>query len=110
MTWVVLVHDTALEELKDVPKRDALAIANAMEKLEALGPSLPYPHSSAVMGADRLRELRPRAGRCAWRAFYRQIDEAFVVAAIGPEADDRRGFARAVAEAEARLKELEEGQ
>jgi hypothetical protein len=108
MTWVVRVHDAALEELKTVPRRDVVAIANAMQKLEALGPALPHPHSSAVLQADRIRELRPRAGNCAWRAFYRQIGGTFVIAAIGPEAEDRRGFARAVADAEARLKEIEE--
>jgi len=34
-------------------------MANAIDKLGALGPALPYPHSSDVRGADRLRELRP---------------------------------------------------
>jgi hypothetical protein len=110
MAWVVRVHDAALEELKDVPQRDVLAITHALEKLAALGPALPYPHSSAVVRADRIRELRPRAGNCAWRAFYRQIGTTFVIAAIGPEADSKRQFDRAIANAEARLKELEEGE
>jgi hypothetical protein len=47
------------------------ALINAEAKLAALGPGLPYPHSSAVQGADRLRELRPRGGRSPWRALYR---------------------------------------
>lgn len=80
-----------------------------MMKLEALGPSLPYPHSSAVQDADRLRELRPRAGNSPSRAFYRQVGEAFVVAAIGPEAQVKpRDFIRAVRAAEDRLNKLEE--
>ena len=33
---------------------------NAVTKLQAIGPSLGYPHSSAVRDAARLRELRPR--------------------------------------------------
>jgi hypothetical protein len=62
-----------------------------------------------VHDADRLRELRPRAGRSAWRALYRQVGEVFVVAAVGPEArSDPRGFERAVRRALQRLADLEE--
>jgi hypothetical protein len=43
-------------------------LINADAKLGAYGPSLGYPHTSAVLGAEKLRELRPRAGRSAWRA------------------------------------------
>jgi len=38
-------------------------VIRAVEKLEAFGPQLGYPHTSAVRGALRLRELRPPAGR-----------------------------------------------
>ena len=82
---------------------------HGMEKLVALGPDLPYPHSSAVQQADRLRELRPRAGRSPWRAFYRRIGDEFVIGAIGPDAEDRRGFERAVRAAEDRLNKIEVG-
>jgi putative component of toxin-antitoxin plasmid stabilization module len=62
-----------------------------------------------VQGADRLRELRPRAGRSPWRAFYRQMgDVIFVVGAVGPEAAVKpRDFARAIRVAEERLNEIE---
>jgi hypothetical protein len=59
------------------------AVLNAAQKLEALGPDLGYPHSSAVRDADRIRELRPRAGRSPWRGFYRRLGNVFVLAAIG---------------------------
>lgn len=79
-----------------------------MEKLQALGAQLPFPHASHVEGAAALFELRPRAGRSPWRAFYRQVGAAMVIAAIGPEATvDPRGFARAVRVAERRLNTLE---
>ena len=59
-------------------------------------------------GADRLRELRPRAGRSPWRAFYRRVGGDVVIAAIGPEANvDPRAFRQAVRAAEDRLAELE---
>jgi hypothetical protein len=62
-----------------------------------------------VQGADRLRELRLRAGRSAWRALYRRVGDVFVIAAIGPEAQaDKRGFGRAVTAAQARLALIEE--
>jgi hypothetical protein len=57
---------------------------NAVEKLTVFGPALPFPHSSAIQGAERLRELRPRAGRSPWRGFYRRLGDVLVISAIGP--------------------------
>ena len=91
-----------------MPKERA-ALINAEAKLAAFGLSLPYPHSSAVQGADRLRGLRPRGGRSPWRALYRQIGGEFIVAAVGPEARaNARGFAAACRRPEARLAEIED--
>jgi hypothetical protein len=105
----VVIHPEAVVELTSLPTQERVALANAMKKLEALGPTLPFPHSSAVRNADRLRELRPRAGRSPWRAFYRQIgDVIFVVGAVGPEAAVKpRDFIRAIQTAEARLGKIE---
>lgn len=102
--WQILFHPTAERELQRLPPRERVAVLHAVDKLGALGPMLPFPHQSSVQGVDNLRELRPRAGRSAWRAFYRRIDDVFVIAAVGPEAmNDKRGFERATAEAVARL-------
>lgn len=109
MAWVVVVHPLASAELAKIPPREQVAARNAMLKLQEIGSALPFPHSSAVANADRLRELRPRAGNCPWRAFYRQVGNVFVVAAIGPEAQVKpHDFTRALHNAEQRLKELEE--
>lgn len=82
---------------------------NADARLQALGPNLGYPHSSAVRNTPGLRELRPRGGRSPWRAFYRRVGEAFIVAAVGSEAQkDRRGFRRACTAAAVRLAKIEE--
>lgn len=111
MPWSVYVHPQAQIELQALPTLERNAILHAVQKLEELGAALPYPHSSAVMSADRLRELRPRAGRSAWRAFYRQVGAAFIIGAIGPEAEaNSRGFKRSVRAAETRLNEVEEDQ
>jgi hypothetical protein len=67
------------------------------------------PHSSAVKGADRLRELRPRGGRSPWRALCRQVGDVFVVATVAPEAQvDGRKFDAACRAAERRLSQIEE--
>jgi hypothetical protein len=106
--WDTLLVDEAVREIASLEAREREAMENAMKKLQALGPQLGYPHSSALRGAENLRQLRPRAGRSPWRASYRRIGDAFVIGAIGPEAAvDRRGFEKAVAAAGARLDEVE---
>ena len=105
MTWRVIFHPEAREELRALPVGDRRAIENAVEKLMVLGDQLGAPHSSSIRGTtETLRELRPRGGRSRWRAFYRRVESRFVVAAIGPEAAvSPAGFRRAVAHALTRL-------
>lgn len=104
----VYFHPLARAELDALTAAERRAIDHAVEKLEALGTRIPFPHASKVRGAGTLFELRPRAGRSPWRAFYRQVGPVIVIAAIGPEVRvDARGFARAVAAAQERLKTLE---
>jgi hypothetical protein len=108
--WVVAYLPEAEQERAALPKPERAALINADAKLSAYGPQLGYPHTSAVRGAVALRELRPRAGRSACRALYRQVGEVFVVAAVGPEAQsDPRGFSRAVRQAQERLAKVEQG-
>ena len=97
------------KEREMMPARERVALDQARAKLSVHGPSLPYPHQSAVrgVGAAGLRELRPRAGRSAWRALYRRLGDVFVIAAVGPEAEsDRRGFERMTRLAVVRLEEI----
>jgi hypothetical protein len=109
LMWSVVYLKEAEQERLVLPKVERNALIHAVEKLEAFGPRLGYPHTSAVRGAVALRELRPRAGRSPWRALYRQVGAVFVIAAVGPEAEsDHRGFERATRQAVARLAELEE--
>ena len=90
-----------------LPAKELVALSNAVEKLKAMGPNLPAPHQSNVEGAQSLRELRPRAGRSPWRGFYRRIGDVFVIAAVGPEAqENRRKFAQTVEAAQQRLDEV----
>lgn len=93
--------------------RERVAMLHVVSKLEAAGPRLGHPHSSAVQGAvgQGLRELRPRAGRSRWRPLYRRVSSStFVILAVGPEAQiDSRGFDAAVSRAVARLVEIDIG-
>jgi hypothetical protein len=109
--WRVVYLPEAEQERGKLPGNERTALYNAVRKLESIGPTLPYPHSSDVRGVTGLRELRLRAGRSAWRALYRQVGDVFVIAAVGPEAmQDSRGFSRACERALRRLAELEEGE
>jgi hypothetical protein len=102
--------DGARDERSKLPGIERAAVDNAVKKLEAIGPELPYPHSSAVRGAPGLRELRPRGGRCAWRPLYQRAGAGFVIAAVGPDGQsDPRGFRQACDRALQRLAEVEEG-
>jgi hypothetical protein len=107
--WDVVYLEEAEQERLALTKVERVALIHAVEKLEAFGPQLGYPHTSAVRGFAGLRELRPRAGRSPWRALYRRVGGVFVIAAVGPEAQsDQRGFERAARNARARLAEMEE--
>jgi hypothetical protein len=108
----VLWHPAADAELTAIgDAAERAAIQHAREKLEAVGPQLGSPHSSAVKGEEGsgLRELRPRAGRSRWRPIYRRVQpETFVILAVAPEAQiDKRGFNETVRKARRRLQELE---
>jgi hypothetical protein len=106
--WTVIYHPGAEHERLQLPTAERVALQHAVEKLVVYGPTLPYPHQSAVRGAAGLRELRPRAGHSPWRGLYGRIGDILVIAAIAPEAQvDRRGFDRAVLAAVARLQAME---
>lgn len=99
----------AEQEIAGVSAPERVDLLNAVAKLEALDAHLPFPHQSTVKGALALRELRPRSGRSPWRAFYRQLGDVFVIAAIGPEAQvNPRAFERTVRSAISRLDAIEE--
>jgi len=104
--YVVRWHPQAEAERSARPPRERVAISHAAQKLEASGPRLGHPHSSAVRGSEAagFRELRPRAGRSRWRPLYRQVGPAtFVIFAVAPEAQlDRKGFEAALGRALAR--------
>ncbi|MHB1537778.1 MAG: hypothetical protein ACYCUM_06390 [Solirubrobacteraceae bacterium] len=110
--YTVLWHPAADAERAAISAAgERAAIQHAREKLEAIGPRLSTPHSSAIKGEDGsgLRELRPRTGRSRWRPIYRQIGPGvFVILAVAPEAAiEKRGFEGKVRDARRRFEGLE---
>jgi hypothetical protein len=110
--YVVVWHPEAdVERERSWPPKEKAAMFNAVQKLEAAGPRLGSPHSSAVQGetGQGLRELRPRAGRSRWRPIYRRVSPStFVILAVAPEVQiDSRGFDAAVRRAVERFGQLE---
>lgn len=110
--YIVRWHPEAEDE-RDAswPAAEIVAIQHAADKLQALGPRLGAPHSSAVQGTGGrgLRELRPRGGRARWRPIYRQATPSmFVILSVAPEAEiDQRGFDAAVDRAKRRWADVE---
>lgn len=109
LPWLVKWHREAIEERCAIGETaERAAIVRVIDKLEAEGLNLPFPHQSAVKGQVGLRELRPRRGRSRWRPIYCRLGrEVFIVLSIGPEAGiDRSGYARSVRLAKRRLEGL----
>lgn len=48
--WMVAWHGEALRELAKLPAGERVALDHAVDKLTALGPKLPFPHSSSIRG------------------------------------------------------------
>lgn len=109
---MILWHPEAEVECASVQDpAERVAIQHVRDKLEALGPTLSTPHSSAIKGKDGagLRELRPRGGRSRWRPIYKRVRPGiFVILAIAPEAQiDKRRFDESIRHAKSRLDGLD---
>jgi hypothetical protein len=106
--WSVEYLPGADDEFAKLSAREQVAVTNAVKKLQALGSTLPFPHSSDARGLPGVRELRPRGGNSPTRPLYRRIRDRFFIGAIGPDGgSDPRGFAAACERAAERLREKE---
>lgn len=77
------------------------ATSHVIDKLEAMGLALDYPHSSAIEGTDLpLRELRPSAGKSPIRVFYIFDPKRDAVLLIGGDkSNDKRFYDRMISRA-----------
>ena len=100
-SWVVDFDADAVIDFEDVKSRgERKAVFNVVDKLKALGPDLPTPHTKSLKGETDLFELRPRQGNSPVRPVYARFGSRFVVLAVAAK---KSGFNRAVADAKARL-------
>src|SRR3954454_4874717 len=107
--WDVVYLEGVEEELLRLPKLERAAVIRAVEKLEAFGPQMGYPHTSAARGHAGLREVRRRAGRSPWRIRYHRVGPPFVLAATGHEALSRhREFDQSAVRTAARQYQVED--
>ncbi len=91
--------DAWFQALSDAEAREVM---NVVDKLEILGLSLGFPHSSAVAGGRHaLRELRPKRGKSPIRVFYAFDPQRQAVVLIGGDkSGDNKFYERLVPVAE----------
>lgn len=105
-TWIVHWDHRAVVDLNEYDKSVLKSVLTVVDFLHRLGPKIVEPHSKALKGERKLRELRPGGGRILVRPLYiRWHDREFVILAVGPESQvDGSGFRQAVARAKDRAK------
>jgi hypothetical protein len=72
MQWNVEYTDEFEQWWLGLSQQEQVSLSATVELLEALGPQLPYPHSSAVHGSkyEHMRELRTQHEGRPYRTLY----------------------------------------
>ena len=72
MTWGVEYTDEFAEWWTTLTEGEQEDVASYVQRLEARGPNLPFPHSSGINGSrhDHMRELRVQSHGNPFRVFY----------------------------------------
>ena len=88
--WDVEYTDEFAEWWIELPRRERVSVAAAVDLLIEHGPSLGFPHSSDVRGSrhGRMRELRVQSGGSPIRVFYAFDPRRIAILLIG---GDKRG-------------------
>jgi hypothetical protein len=98
----VVATDEFRDWYRSLDDGDGRAVARAVDRLEIMGMSLPFPHSSAIVGARYpLRELRIQSRGRPLRALYIFDARRDAVLLIGGDkTSDDRFYERTVPAAE----------
>jgi hypothetical protein len=99
MPWIVEYTDEFFGWWRTLPDRRQDAILRGIRLIEARGPHLPFPHSSAVFGSrhDHMRELRIQSQGEPLRVFYAFDPRRTAILLIGGnKAGDDRFYDRMV--------------
>lgn len=72
MTWVVEYTDEFGKWWESLTEAEQEDVDSYVQRLEARGPNLPFPHSSGINGSrhDHMRELRVQSHGNPFRVFY----------------------------------------
>ena len=72
MTWEVEYTDEFADWWGSLTGSEQEDLASYVQRLEARGPNLPFPHSSGINGSrnDHMRELRVQSHGDPFRVFY----------------------------------------
>jgi hypothetical protein len=72
MEWTVSYLDRFSKWFDELSSRDRAAVVAIVRKLQEMGPTLPFPHSSSVRGSRHgsMRELRVQSGGKPLRILY----------------------------------------
>ena len=93
MSWDVEYTDEFGEWWRELAEGQQEDVTASVELLEALGPALPFPHSSGIEGSrhGRMRELRVQSGGKPLRIFYAFDPRRTAILLIGGDktGDDR---------------------
>lgn len=102
MEWNVVQTETFETWFLDLTGKEQAKILAAILQLKALGPTLPFPLSSAIKGARHaLRELRIQIAGQPYRVLYAFDPERSAVLLVGGDkTGDERWYKRSVPEAD----------
>jgi hypothetical protein len=105
-TWIVHWDHRAVQELHEYDRSVFKSVLTVVDFLHKLGPKIVAPHSKALKGERKVRELRPSGGKTLVRPLYvRWHDREFVILAVAPESQvDGPGFNAAVQRAKDRAR------
>jgi hypothetical protein len=99
MEWNVEYTDEFLAWWNELTESDQDSVERSVGLLEKRGPTLPFPHSSGIVGSRHrhLRELRVQSGGSPIRIFYAFDPRRTAILLIGGDkAGDDRFYERMV--------------
>lgn len=104
MTWKILASDEFEKWLLALPASGQKAVDFSVRLLEAKGPTLDHPYSSAIKGSkiSGMRELRMKIGGQPCRVFYVFDEKRRAILLIGGiKTDNKLWYKKYIAKAEA---------
>lgn len=103
MVWSVEYTDEFEAWWRTLTETQQIDVAAYVDRLEARGPNLPFPYSSAIIGSrhGRTRELRVQSAGRPLRVFYAfDPERTAILLTGGDKTGDDRFYERMIAQAD----------